>query len=117
MRCPSNLLLLALLALASCGSPGPATQAWKALPAAQQQAASALYAQRCATCHGADGRGHGPSADGLPIADFTTLAWPGNEAATALIERGSDQGMPPQVGFSTWPEREALLLYLRRFAE
>ena len=43
------------------------------LDAANAEAGEALYAQHCASCHGAEGKGDGPAAEGLnpPPGDLT----------------------------------------------
>ncbi len=60
------LMLIPYAALAILATCAPAPQA----------SGAKLYASNCASCHGADGRGDGPDATGLPYApaDLTQIA-------------------------------------------
>ena len=49
--------LSAAMALGACAMPGPEPELLTG---------RALFLQNCASCHGADGRGDGPMAAGLP---------------------------------------------------
>ena len=64
-------LALGTLSLAGCRSPSP-------LGSRQQEAeeARASYVRACASCHGLDGRGDGPTAPSLRVlpADLTVLS-------------------------------------------
>jgi mono/diheme cytochrome c family protein len=46
------------------------------LPDTYVPSGEVMYKQYCATCHGADGKGHGPAAGAFktPLPDLTTLA-------------------------------------------
>jgi mono/diheme cytochrome c family protein len=106
-------------ALAGCGgdegrpAPGPTAAPAKpsapapaepAAPAAPPPAAgetgAAIYAARCATCHGADGDGRGAAAVGLTPSprDFRDPAWQAS-VSDARIEQVIAQG-GPSVGLS-----------------
>lgn len=79
-------------------------------------AGKALYSQRCASCHGAEGRGDGPAAQGLGIkpVDFTA-PYMANIADGELFWVTS-QGfgkMPSFKGTLTDEERWHLVDYLR----
>jgi mono/diheme cytochrome c family protein len=58
-----------------------------------------MYRQYCATCHGLDGKGHGPTADSLkkPPADLTVIQEKGKkfpgERVVHMIE-GTGEGGP-----------------------
>jgi len=104
-----------LLAIGACGegsvtpgareaeappaAPGPPEAPPAPTPAAASDGA-ALYAQRCATCHGAAGDGKGPGGAGLapPPRDFRDPAWQAS-VSDAHIE-GVIAGGGPSVGLS-----------------
>jgi mono/diheme cytochrome c family protein len=69
------LLLLAVAAVAQQATPVPAV---KTVPAEYTSPGSGpeMYENYCASCHGADAKGHGPAAPALKAAptDLTTLA-------------------------------------------
>ncbi len=86
--------------------------------------AKALYAQRCASCHGPAGKGDGPAAQGLPVKprDFSNKAW---QAATddALVAKavlqggpaiGKNAAMPPNPDLDQKPAVVAALVKLLR---
>jgi mono/diheme cytochrome c family protein len=64
---------LMLCAVVMTGTP-QATQ--RRLPSDYVPSGETMYKQYCATCHGADGKGHGPAATEFraPTPDLTTLA-------------------------------------------
>lgn len=57
--------------------PGATVAAAPAPSAASQAAALEIFAQRCVTCHGAEGKGDGPASAGLAVhpRDFTNAEW------------------------------------------
>lgn len=64
------MLFVALLSfLSACGEPAPAEAA---SGLASTDLGAAVFAARCATCHGPEGRGDGPAAAGLvpPVPDL-----------------------------------------------
>lgn len=67
---------------------------------ANARAAQALWDSRCATCHGADGRGNGPGKPPVAqIADFTSHDYAGKHSDAelhAIIKNG--RGMMPAFG-------------------
>lgn len=116
---PRFVVILGSL-LVSCTGPSLDQSAWQALPAAQRQAAQALYAQRCATCHGLGGQGDGPSARGIDPKDFSSADWPAQLDDQTLhnhIITGTDQGMPRHPDLRDDERMPALLLYLKQFNE
>lgn len=67
---------------------------------ANTRAAQALWDSRCATCHGADGRGNGPGKPPVAqIPDFTAVAYTKKHTDAelhAIIKNG--RGMMPPFG-------------------
>lgn len=80
-----------------------------------------LFAQNCATCHGANGLGDGPAAAALnpKPRNFTTNEWK-KGGSPARVFLTITNGLPgtPMPGFSTLSveERFALAHYVRHFA-
>lgn len=116
--------LLALTCLMSAGcSKGTRTQGGSADP---EESARMLYSQRCASCHGHDGRGRGPLASSLPVKPraFTSASWQGaisDEHLEQVILRGGESVgrsalMPPNPDLaSDRPVLEALVGIIRGF--
>lgn len=79
--------LLAGFALAGCGPSDPGERVW---------------ARRCASCHGDDGRGRTKFAEGRPFADLTDGEWKHGsdlDSMKRLIEAGDPKSpMPPFQG-------------------
>lgn len=65
----------AAAAVLAAGSPAPAAEE-KISDAAKKEAAT-IFAQRCTTCHGANGKGDGPASAGLTPKprDFSSADW------------------------------------------
>jgi len=89
--------------------------------------AAEFYAQRCALCHGAEGRGDGAGAAGLEAdpRDFTSREWQDGIDDGAIrrivLEGGAAVGkspqMPPTPDLEDDPDLlAALVAYLRGFA-
>lgn len=96
------------------------------VPLAPQQApnlvrGAALYAEQCASCHGAVGRGDGPNAKGLdppPIA-FTDVARANERSLFGLyqvIGQGLDGTAMPSFAHLSSDDRWALAYYVGTFA-
>lgn len=75
MRRVFPLLPLILLACAASAWQGPATDD-EQLPPSYVPSGKIMYKQYCASCHGADGKGHGPATPTLNVRvpDLTTLS-------------------------------------------
>jgi mono/diheme cytochrome c family protein len=95
---------------------------------ASADAGRELFAQRCAGCHGADGRGRGPQAAGLRLAptDLTTTdylcrstsgrdAVPSEADVEGALGRGTHRD-DPRLGGMSPPERRSLTLYVMGLA-
>lgn len=80
-------------------------------------AAAQTFAARCASCHGADGKGHTAVGRGRPLPDFTDAAWrrqhPASEMATAIAQGVSGTAMPPFKSVLSQAEVTTLVAYLR----
>ncbi|HET6148952.1 MAG TPA: c-type cytochrome [Polyangia bacterium] len=115
----ARLTTLALLALApalsgaACTSPGDDP----GLPVPVEPAV--IYAQMCARCHGADGRGDAQIRQQLPVRDFTDpvfLARAGSEDIARVIMAGKGQ-MPSFGGMLSQPKIQSLSGYVRRLGK
>lgn len=56
-----------------------------------------LYEQQCATCHGVEGGGDGPSAGNLEMADFTQATLDPQRAYTTIRDGGRAVGLSPAM--------------------
>ena len=77
-----------------------------------------LFGEKCAKCHGGDGRGKTVTGEMLGAPDFTDENWwkegkSGKRLVTSVTE-GKD-GMPPFGKKLTRPEIEALAAYVKSF--
>ena len=78
-----------------------------------------IYAQMCARCHGADGRGDSQIRQQLPVRDFSDpvfLARAGNEDIARVIMAGKGQ-MPSFGGMLSPPKIQSLSGYVRRLGK
>lgn len=115
------LVLLAALASAAC-APAPAGTP----DAADLDAGRSLYRRYCATCHGDEGRGDGPSAGGLATrpSDFTDgrrlNRVPDEFLRNVILDGGPAEGlspaMPPFRAFLEDRDVTRLVAYLRSLA-
>jgi cytochrome c oxidase cbb3-type subunit 3 len=83
----TGLGLAAILAITSCGLPGPRSAVSPAVSPGQVKDFTLLYNQNCAGCHGPDGQGGGMT---IPIGDPLYLAI----ADYASIRRVASEGRP-----------------------
>lgn len=111
-----SLLACSLLLLVSCASTGASTQkeaAGQPGSAAESRAASIAAGQvlfdRCASCHGEDGRGQTPYSADHEVPDFTTQSWRLSRPYDELVE-SITQGCGPMTaaGESIMPAQEDL---------
>ena len=132
-----TVLVLSTVILAACGGGAPAETepevpaeyAGKTNPFAGQAdaatAGGALYAERCASCHGATGAGDGPAAAALDPkpADLATVA--SDQADDFLFWRIMEGGamepfnssMPAQKGILTDDQVWQLVTFIRTLAK
>ena len=109
--------------LSSCATaPGAAADG---ISAADRAIAKERFEQRCATCHGLDGRGHGPSSMSLnpPPRDWTDADWQADVSdgfLRVVIAEGSEAaGMSSLMPESEYADRpgviKALIEIVRSF--
>ena len=119
-RRPAGLVALSVSAilamsatLAGCTSPGDDP----GLPVAVDPAA--IYAQMCARCHGADGRGDPQIRQQLPVRDFSDPTFQARASADDIgrvIMAGKGQ-MPSFGGMLSQPKIQSLSGYVRRLGK
>jgi cytochrome c6 len=79
---------------------------------------AALYKQKCAACHGADGKGETPTGKALKVKDFASeeVKKMSDEDLSEAISKG--KGKMPAYGKSLKPEDiKALVAYIRSMAK
>ena len=84
--------------------------------AVKRVGAKELYAQNCARCHGADGRGETALGKALGAPDFTSAAWhehASNGSLTASVTHGKGS-MPAFARKLSKSEIASLVTYVRR---
>lgn len=77
-----------------------------------------LFAERCARCHGADGRGRTVTGEMLGVPDFTDENWWKGDRTDARLITSVAEGrgeMPPFSRKLSRREITALVAYVRRF--
>lgn len=82
--------------------------------------AKTLFAEKCARCHGADGRGRTVTGDMLGVPDFTDENWWKGDRTDARLKTSVAEGrdeMPPFGRKLTRREIAALVAYVRCFNE
>jgi mono/diheme cytochrome c family protein len=106
-------VVAALGLIAGCTSPGDDP----GLPVAVDPAL--IYAQMCARCHGADGRGDPQIKQQLPVRDFSDPAFQSratNDDIARVIMTGKGQ-MPSFGGLLSQPKIQSLSGYVRRLGK
>jgi len=79
---------------------------------------AALYKQKCAACHGADGRGDTPAGKSTKVRSFNDpeVAKLGDEELAGVIEKGKNK--MPAYGKSMKPDEiKAMVAYIRSLAK
>jgi mono/diheme cytochrome c family protein len=116
MRCAARSGLVAMtLALASAALGTGCTTNDDAGPAIAVEPA-VIYAQMCARCHGADGRGDAELKKTMPVRDFhdpTFLARATTDAMVRVMMAGKGQ-MPAFAQNLSMPKMQAMAGYVRR---
>ncbi len=95
---PRRIVRLAALCLLAAG------------PAAAEPDGAALYQAKCASCHGADGRGDTPVGKALKIKSLLAPRWAAEDAPAAIAKavREGVPGMPPMASKLSAAEIEAV---------
>jgi mono/diheme cytochrome c family protein len=78
----------------------------------------ALYRQRCAKCHGTDGKGDEAREDTPKIPDFTSRAWQAQRSDAQLrtsILDGRGKDMPAFSPKITREQAQSLVVLIRQF--
>lgn len=79
---------------------------------------AALYKQKCAACHGADGKGDTPSGKSMKVKDFASeeVKKMSDEDLSEAISKG--KGKMPAYGKSIKPDDiKAMVAYIRSMAK
>lgn len=94
---------------------GDDTGSGRAAPAADSDPEATLFGSRCATCHGRDGRGHGPAAP-PNVPDFTVASFQSERTDEAIARViGEGRGLMPAFGEElTEAGIAAMVRYVRR---
>jgi len=83
-------------------------------PARPDDRSAAAYQQKCANCHGPDGKGQTPAGKAMQVRSFSSpeTAKMGDDVLAAIIEKG--RGKMPKYGASMKPEEiKAMVAYIR----
>ncbi len=83
-------------------------------PAKSEDKSAAVYKQKCAACHGPDGKGDTPAGKSTKVRSFADpdVAKQSDEELTAMIEKGKNK--MPAYGKSLKPEEiKVLVAYVR----
>ena len=88
------------------------------IPAKSDDKSAAVYKQKCAACHGADGQGDTPTGKNLKIRSFADpeVAKMTDDELSAAIEKG--KGRMPAYAKSMKPDEiKAMVSYIRSLAK
>ena len=112
----SSLVILALLACSWQALPAPREKA--GAPAEESAQTPGLFKDRCARCHGEDGRGQTVIGRMVDAPDFTDEGWWGEEKDERRFARSIAEGRGEMPAFGrklTRPEVRALAAYVKTF--
>jgi mono/diheme cytochrome c family protein len=87
-------------------------------PARSDDKSAATFKQKCATCHGPDGKADTPAGKAMKVRSFASpeVAKMTDEQLADIIEKG--QGKMPKYGASLKPEEiKAMVGYIRTLAK
>jgi mono/diheme cytochrome c family protein len=87
-------------------------------PARADEKSAALYKQKCAACHGADGKGETPTGKAMKVRSFADpeVAKMSDDELAGTIEKG--KGKMPAYGKSLKPDEiKAMVAYVRSLAK
>ena len=102
-----RLLALSLIAVAACSSEPEPVESARAVASvvAPVDPGKALYEANCASCHGAEGRGDGPAAVGLPTPPANIQEHFGDHSFEEMARRVTE-GIPPTMPPAPIPPEE-----------
>ena len=83
-------------------------------PARADDKSAALYKQKCAVCHGADGKGDTPAGKSTKVRSFSDpeIAKQSDEELASVIEKGKNK--MPAYGKSLKPDEiKSIVAYIR----
>jgi len=115
---PAAVVLFLAVCLALPGASARGAAESSTAVAAADARVKEVFEQRCARCHGRDGRGSTTMGRMLEAPDFTDAEWwrgVTDERARASVVEGKGQ-MPAFRGKLTRPEVRSLVAYVRGFA-
>jgi mono/diheme cytochrome c family protein len=112
VRGSRNLFAASVLALAATAGCTAADDAGTAVPIDP----AVIYAQNCARCHGADGRGDPELKKTLPVKDFSDPVFLAKAQTDELVRTiMAGKGQMPSFGASlSLPKMQSLSGYVRR---
>jgi mono/diheme cytochrome c family protein len=88
------------------------------LPAKADDKSTAIYKQKCVTCHGTDGKGETPAGKAMNVRSFAsqeTAKMSDQELADVI---GKGKGKMPKYGASLKPDEiKAMVAYVRALAK
>ena len=87
-------------------------------PVKADEKSAALYKQKCAACHGVDGKGETPTGKAMKVQSFADpeVAKMSDDELAAAIEKG--KGKMPAYGKSMKPDEiKAMVAYVRSLAK
>ncbi len=87
-------------------------------PVKADEKSAALYKQKCAACHGVDGKGETPTGKAMKVQSFADpeVAKMSDDELAAAIEKG--KGKMPAYGKSMKPDEiKAMVAYIRSLAK
>jgi mono/diheme cytochrome c family protein len=87
-------------------------------PAKADDKSAALYKQKCAACHGVDGKGETPTGKAMKVRSFADpeVAKLSDDELAGAIEKG--KGKMPAYGKSLKPDEiKAMVAYIRSMAK
>jgi cytochrome c6 len=87
-------------------------------PARSDDKSAAVYKQKCASCHGADGKGETPAGKAMKVRSFASpeTAKMSDDELAGIIEKG--QGKMPKYGATMKADEiKAMVAYIRTLAK
>ena len=87
-----------------------------AVSARSAESAAAVYKQKCAGCHGADGKADTPAGKAMKVPSFAESKGKSDSELADIIEKG--KGRMPKYGASMKPDEiKEMVAYIRTLAK